>query len=84
MDGYIIQIVFMLLTDRSTDNVKSYRFVRVNLDPPKGTQRVPGTHFENHYQVTMASSLCTIAMSVIRSFTLFTRFCNVNEVRMVV
>ena len=26
---------------------QSYRLVRVNLDPPKGSQRVPGIHFEN-------------------------------------
>ena len=27
---------------------QSYRLLRVNLDPPKGTQRVPGIHLENH------------------------------------
>ena len=27
---------------------QSSRFVRANLDPPKGTQRVPDIHFENH------------------------------------
>ena len=25
---------------------QSYRRVKVNLDPPKGTQKVPGIHFE--------------------------------------
>ena len=36
---------------------QSYRLVRVNLDPHKGTQRVPEIHVENHCSKTLILNL---------------------------